>query len=86
MFSAAKEKEAIAAGTHFYCHAHLCAVMIERRSAENPDYCVDCWRNIRDTRRNTAERAIMRQNGDSDTETPEVVVDSQQARKRVKRK
>ena len=54
-FDIHRDNELIAAGTHFWCGGHLCAVPIEQRSAKNPDCCVDCLKVIERDKR-PAER------------------------------
>jgi len=42
VFNCARDKEQIAAGTHFFCQAHQIAVPREQQSVD-PRYCRDCY-------------------------------------------
>ena len=43
IFDSTRDKEQIAANTHFFCQGHLSAVLKERQSIEDKRFCKDCY-------------------------------------------
>lgn len=87
-FDAKKDTELITTGKYFYCHSHLCAVEIEKKS-ENPCYCVDCYRVLKADDASPVEWHRNAPQADSDRLKLILVLDSptpEKKRGRAKRK